>query len=218
MPKSFQELFYRLGENIFQYLPNFLAGILLVAIGWILGWFVKRVVIQMLIILRLDRILRRFRWGEEFAKADVRYGFYNLFGDLAFIIVSLIFLNNALSVWQLTILSDLLQNGVLFFPKLIIAIVMFGVGWLIAHWAAVSVQGTLLKEGVPRATLIARFIKAVLLLFFSSMALLELDIAREVIIIGFTISFATLGVLTVVLAATGGKEFVARILESLNEG
>jgi hypothetical protein len=53
------------------------------------------------------------------------------------------------------------------------------------------------------------------MLFFSAMALTELDIAREIVVIGFSVTIVTLGVLTIVLTVTGGKRFVAKILESL---
>ena len=61
-------------------------------IGWVVGWIVKRIVIQVCVIFRLGRLLRSFRWGAGFSKADVRYAFYNAIGNVAFLIVFLIFL------------------------------------------------------------------------------------------------------------------------------
>ena len=40
-------------------------------------------------------------------------------------------------------------------------------------------QTALGREDVPHHTLIARFAKAVLLLFFAAMSLVEMDVARE---------------------------------------
>jgi hypothetical protein len=217
MHKTFQDLFYFLTEKVIGYLPDLLAGIVLIILGWFLGWLVKRIIIQLAIIFRVERFLVRLRWGEEFSKADVRYGFYIFIGNIVFFIVFFIFVIAAFSVWRLTLLSDLLQKGFLFLPKIIIAFIVFGIGWFISSWASTAIQKALKKEDIPRSTLIARFSKTFFLLFFSAMALTELDIAREIVIIGFATIFITLGLLVVVIAIVGGKNFLKKVGESLEE-
>jgi len=204
-------------ERFIAYLPNLAAGLVLIAMGWVLGWIVKRIVVQVLLVLRFDRLLRRFAWGATFAKADVRYAFSEFIGSVAFLIVFLILLNASLEALQLTVLSDILIQGVLFLPKLIISAVILGLGWLLAGWIAGSIQRALAKESVPRATLIARFTKVGTMLFFSAMALTELDIAREIVVIGFSVTIITLGALVIVLAVVGGKRMVSGILDTLEE-
>jgi hypothetical protein len=189
----------------------------LVVVGWFLGWFLKRIIIRVAVLLRLERFLTRLRWGEDFSKADVRYGFYNSLGNIAFFIIFMIFLDNAFRTWKLTVLSDLLEKIIYFFPKIILAVAIFGIGWLIASWAAKSALKALHREDIPRASLIARLIKAALIILFSTMALIELDIARQVVIIGFVTIFVTSGVLIIVLSFFGGKEFIRKIKESLKE-
>jgi Mechanosensitive ion channel, conserved TM helix len=215
MDSPLEKVFTSVADQFIAYMPSLVAGIVLIAIGWLLGWVVKRIIVQLLAVLRFDRLLRRFRWGAGFAKADVREAFFEFIGNAAFLIVFLILLNASLEALQLTVLSNVLERGVLFIPKLLISLVIVASGWLLAGWIATSVQRALTKEDVPRATLIARFAKAVIMLFFSAMALTELDIAREIVVIGFSVTIVTLGVLTVVLTITGGKRFVAKILESL---
>jgi hypothetical protein len=217
MNENLQNQFLGIGKEIIGYLPNLFAGILLVVIGWFLGWFLKRIIIRVAVLLRLERFLTRMRWGEDFSKADVRYGFYNFLGNIAFFIVFLIFLDNAFRAWKLVVLSDLLERGIYFFPKIVLAMAIFGIGWLIASWAAKSVSKALHREDIPRASLIARLIKAALIMLFSAMALVELNVAHQVVIIGFVTIFVTSGILIVVLAAIGGKEFIQKINESLKE-
>jgi hypothetical protein len=217
MNENLQNQFWGIGKEIIGYLPNFFAGILLILTGWFLGWFLKRIIIRVAVLLRLERFLTRLRWGEDFSKADVRYGFYNSLGNIAFFIIFMIFLDNAFRTWKLTVLSDLLEKIIYFFPKIILAVAIFGIGWLIASWAAKSALKALHREDIPRASLIARLIKAALIILFSTMALIELDIARQVVIIGFVTIFVTSGVLIIVLSFFGGKEFIRKIKESLKE-
>jgi hypothetical protein len=217
MNDPLRDLFERIGKAIIDYLPSVLAGILLLAIGWFLGWFLKRITMRLLLILRLERMLQKFRWGEDFAKGDVRSALYTFIGNLVFLLVLLIFLSGALSVMNLTVLSDLLAKGILFLPRFAIALVIFGIGWFIALWVGKSIRKALAEEEIPRSALIARFSKMILLLFFFAMALTELDIAREIVIIGFTAIMVTLGGLAIVVTARGGKKFIDKILESFDE-
>ncbi len=217
MNNAVRELFYSVGQEIIGYFPSLVAGIILIAIGWLVAWIVKRIVIQLCVLLRLDRLLRRFRWGAGFSKADLRYALFDSVGSIAFFLTFLVFLDAALVALQLSVLSSLIERGVLFFPKLFIALLIVGLGWLVAGWVAVTIQKGLIKEEVPRATLIARFSKAFLLLFFSAMALTELDIAREIVIIGFTATIITLSLLAGALTLIGGKNVTQKILKTIEE-
>lgn len=200
-----------IGDKFIAFLPNLLAGVIFIFLGIFLGWLAKRIIIQLALALKLERILMGFKWGEDFAKGDVRYGFYNFLGNITYLIVFLIFLDDALNKFNLTVLSNLIRDGIVFIPKIIIAILIFGIGSVIATWATRAVQRVLWRENIPRATLIARFAKAMLLIFFSAMAIAELNIAREIVIIAFATVFVTLGLLIVVFAYLGGKEIVTQI-------
>ena len=217
MDKTYEDQIWNIAEKILEYLPSFFAGLLLIVLGLAVGWFAKRVVIQLALLLRLDRYVTRFRWGEDFAKGDVRYGFYNFLGNIVYLIVFLIFLDNALTAWRLVFLSNLLERGILLFPRLSLALLIFGIGMLIASWASKTVQRSLRREHIPRATLIARFAKACLILFFSSMALIELDVAHQIVVIGFSTIIITLGVITIVFAIVGGKDLIKTIQESMED-
>jgi hypothetical protein len=217
MSSTMDAMLYKVAEKLLGYVPNLVAGLALIAVGWFLGWLAKRVVVQLCLVLRVDRLLRRFRWGGAFSKADVRFAFFNTVGNIAFFVVFVVLLKASVDALQLAALSTILEQGMLFVPKLAIAAAIAGAGWLVGGWLALSMQRTLVKENVPRATLIARFAKAVVILFFCAMALTELDISREVVIIGFTVTIVTLGVLTVVLAVVGGKMLVTKIFQDDEE-
>jgi hypothetical protein len=217
MNDPLKDLFAKMIDQIIGYLPSLFAGLLLLAVGWFLGWFLKRIIIRVFIILRIDRLFRNLRWAEDLSKADVRLAAYDFTGNIIFAIVFLIFLSSALNVMSLTPLSALLDKGILFIPHILIAFIIYGVGWLIAYWVSNGIRKALIKEDVPRAALIARFSKLVLLLFFFAMALTELNIAREIVIIGFTTIIVTLGALIVVITARGGKSFINKILRSFDE-
>jgi hypothetical protein len=178
---------------------------------------IKRVLVQLSILLRVDRFLKRSRWEADFAKADVRFGIYNIIGNAGFVLIFLLFLDNAFIAWKLTMISDLLGKLIIYLPQILIAVSIFGLGWLLAFWAQKSVLKSLYKENIPHASLITRFIKIILMIFFSAVALTELDVAREIVIIGFATIFITLGIIAIVLTAASGKSFVEKIEKTIKE-
>jgi hypothetical protein len=217
METSIQNQFGSFFRSILDYLPSLIGGVVIILVGWLIAWIIKRVLIQISAIMHIDRFLKRSRFEADFSKADVRYSLYTLIGNIGFIIVFLIFLDNALLTLRLHILSDLLREGILFLPKVIIAVAIFGTGWLVSSWVQISVFKTLHREEIPRASLISRFIKSILVIFFSSISLVELDVAREIIIIGFATIFITLGGVTLVFTAAGSKNFLKHIENTFND-
>ncbi len=210
MGENLESLFLELTKKLVAFLPALFTGILLIGIGWLLGWFVKRLVIQLSVIMRLERYLTRFSWGKAFTKADVRYGLYRFIGNIFFFMILLIFLDFALIVWDLKFLSDLLAGGILVLPRTVAALLIFGAGWLIALWASRALQNVLSREQISDATAIAFFAKVALIVLFSAIALFELNVARQVVLIGFTTIFVTLGAIAVILALIRGRERTGR--------
>ncbi len=201
-----QEQIHIVGENIIAFLPNLLAGFFLIVAGLLLGWLVKRIVVQLLILFRLEKLLVRFRWGEDFLKADVRYGFYRFIGGVTFLIVFLIFLDGALKVWQLDILSTFLENTISIIPRLSIALIIFGAGWLIASGASKAMHRSLGREKILHSSLIARFSKTVLIVFFAAMALMEVNFAPKIVMIGFSTIIIGLAIVFILMIYLTGKD------------
>jgi Mechanosensitive ion channel, conserved TM helix len=197
--------------EILNYLPRIVASLLLLLVGWFVAWLVKRIVIQFCVIFRVHHYLPRMSWRKALSKADVRDALFNYVGNLMFIAVFIVFIYGALSTLKLTVLSSLLEHTIFFLPRVGGCFIIFAIGLYLSNRISVVVHMAVLREGIPRASLISRFIKGALVMFFSAMALTVLDFARQVVIVGFTVSFATLGALVVVAAVAGGKEMFQEI-------
>jgi len=206
MDENLQSLFLDMTKKLVAFLPALFAGILLVGIGWLLGWFVKRLVIQLSVFMKLERFLIKFSWGKAFTKADVRYGLYSFIGNIFFFIILLIFLDFALIIWDLKFLSEMLARGIFILPRTMAALLIFGAGWLVALWAANALQKVLSREQIPDSTMIAYFARVLLIILFSAIALFELNIAREIVVIGFATTFLTLGAIAVILTFIRGRD------------
>ncbi|MFH2076119.1 MAG: hypothetical protein ABIJ57_12370 [Pseudomonadota bacterium] len=205
MENKLPTLFLDLANKFVGFIPKLLAGMALLFLGFLVAWFVKRLVIQVSIALRLERFLIKFRWGKAFSKADVRHGFYNFVGNLFYFFILLAFIDLAFIAWDLKFLSDLLGEAISLFPRIVTAAITLGIGWFLALWVANGLVRVLLRENIKRATAIALYARIVLVVLFSAMALVELDVAGGIVTIGFTTIFITLGVIAIVFVAMHGK-------------
>jgi hypothetical protein len=208
---NIENLFGRIMTRIVDYLPSLAAGLLLVLVGVLAWWFVNRIVVQLLVVLRLHRLLSGFRWAKGLARVDVRMSMYSVAGSIAGLVAFLVFLDAALEAMGLTALSGLVAQAVLVIPRVLLAALVFALGMLVSAAAGGAVRRILLREAVGRADLIASYVRGMLLVLFSAMALTQLGVAREIVIIGFTVVFVTLAALTVILVARSDKDLLRRL-------
>jgi len=210
---ALQELALRLNE----YLPTLAAGLLVLALGVVLGWLAKRFVVRVLVWMRLDRLGGRFAWRAAFGKGDVRAALYNLLGNLAFIVVVLVFLDNALQIWGLVVLSNLIHSTVVYLPNLALSGVIVGIGLLLANFLEHRVEDFLDDEQVPRPRLLAKIFKAALVAIVGALALWQLGFARNIVFWGFVITFGAIGIAFALAVGLGSARAIQRGWESLGE-
>jgi hypothetical protein len=58
--------------------------------------------------------------------------------------------------------------------------------------------------------MIAHFARVLIIILFSAIALFELNIAREIVLIGFAVIFLTLGAIAVILTFIRGRERIRK--------
>jgi len=204
-------------SRITQYLPTLTAGFLVLAVGVILGWLAKRLVVRVLVWLRLDRLGGRIGWRAAFGKGDVRAALYNLLGSLAMIAVTLIFLDNSLQIWGLVVLSDFIHSTVVYLPNLALVGIIVGIGLLLATFLEHRVEEFLDDEDVPRSRLLAKIFKAALLAIIGALALWQLGFARNIVFWGFVITFGAIGIAFALAVGLGSAAAIQRGWESLGD-
>jgi len=198
----------QLSSRFTEYLPTFTAGLVVVAVGLLVGWLAKRAVIALLQWLRLDRLGGPTSWRSALAKADVRAALYNLVGTITLVVVLLIFLDNALQIWGLLVLSGVVDRMIAFLPNLATAALIVGVGLLIASTVAERVEDAFAEAGIPSPHLLGGLAKAAVLAVVTALAVWELDFARQIVMAAFLISFGSIGVAFALGAGIGSSQAV----------
>ena len=197
------------------YLPTLAAGLIVLLIGVGVGWLAKRAVVRALVWLRLDRMGGSHSWRAAFAKGDVRSALYNLVGSVVMVLVLLLFLDNALQIWGLSVLSRLVDQLLFYLPNLAMVLLIAGIGLFLANTLADRVEDTLEEEGVGRARLVAKIFKSALLAVVGALALWQLDFARQIVLSAFMIGFGAIGVAFALAVGVGSSRAIQRALDTM---
>jgi hypothetical protein len=206
MATEFPKLLAEFVEQAADYLPTFVAGLILLGLGVFVGW------------LRLDRLGGRMGWRAAFGKGDVRAALYGLVGTIAMVLVVLVFLDNTLQIWGLEVLSRSIHAVIVYTPNLLLVGVIVAVGLILANAVARRVEDTLEEERAPRPRLVAKTVRAALLGLVAALALWQLGLARQIVLAAFLIIFGAAGIAFALSVGLGTAKAVQRGWESFLDG
>ena len=200
-------------SNVVGYLPTLVAGFVVLVLGLIVAWIMSKLVVRIMVFLRLDRVVLRLGWGRALEKGDVRHSLFGLIGVLTGVLMFLVFLDNAVVIWKLTVLSELLEKLVHLIPQLITAGIILLIGWGVATAVSRAVQRGLVQEEFERARLVSRIVRAAILVVACAIALVELDVAATIVTGAFLIAFGALAFCFVLAFGLGSRRAVEMMWE-----
>jgi hypothetical protein len=204
-------------SRISEYLPTLAGGLVVLALGAVVAWIVKRTVVRLLVWLRLDRLASKSGWRAAFGKGDVRAALSGGIGTVAGVMVFLVFLDNALQIWGLLVLSRLLDQLLVYLPNLALVALIVGIGMMLANTLAEHVEEALDEEEFAHPRLVGKVFKGALLSIVAAVALWQLDLARQIVLAAFLIAFGSIGVAFALAVGIGSTKAMHRAWEKLFE-
>lgn len=219
MQSQNQTTFDQFGQRVSDYMPTLLAGLVVLLAGVVAGWLLKRAVVRVLLMLRLDRVGGvRSAWRTAVGKGDVRAALYDAAGTIMGSILFLVFVDNALEIWGLNVLARLVDRIIVYLPTLGIAIVIAWVGVALSDILARRVEAVLIQEDVPRTALLVGLAKSAFLSVVGALAMWQLNFAREIVLAAFLIGFGSIGVAFALGVGIGSARAIQDVLTSVIAG
>jgi hypothetical protein len=197
-----------LGE-IIAFLPNLLAGIIVLAIGWIVGAIVRAAVRAALPRSGFDRFLARHRLTAR--PPESRPG-SNVVASAAFWAIMLVALMQAANAWRLPGVANGLGQVLAYVPNIIAATLIFGAAFVLGNWVYDRLRAAPAAERFTVAILPGT-VRAGILTIAAFISLRQLLIAPEILVIGFTLVFGAIAVATALSFGLGGRRAAERITE-----
>lgn len=110
-------------------------------------------------------------------------------------------------------LSDLTGQFVVFGGQILFGLAIVAVGLLAANLAANAVAAS----GVNQARTMAIITRVVIVVFAAAVALQEMGVATEIVMLAFAIPLGALAIAVAVAAGIGGRDLAAQELEALRD-
>jgi hypothetical protein len=198
------------------YIPQFLAGLILLIVGLVVAALLKELVIRLLKFIRVEDWLGSVASWFSQIRSDREVGgkvWVGLLSELVRWTVVILFLVPAAEAWGLPRVTDLLNQFLLYVPNVFVAVVIAFIGIVVASLVSEIVKNASKSLGGTSSNLLGTVARYALIFFTALVVLNQLGVAADLIRILFTGIVAMLAIAGGLAFGLGGQESAKRILE-----
>jgi hypothetical protein len=193
-------------------IPKILGAIVVFGIGLALAYWVKRLIVEVLRLVRLDKLTNAAGVEKYLEKAEIKFPFNELVGTIFEWIIILVFFLAVVDILGLPAVSQVVASVLGYVPNIIAAALILGVGFILGGIVDGLVRGALVSIDGSAARSIGKLSRYVVVIIAFFAGLEQLKIAQGLILTFYQGLTYTI-VLTVGLAiGLGSKDLVAKIL------
>jgi len=200
-------------EKIIQFLPNLFVSIVILIIGFVAGFILRMLFHKLFRAVNIDNISERSGVMEMLKKGGMKEPISDLLSGLIGWITVIIFAGISLSGLQMPTVDKLLESFLLYIPNLFIACLILLIGYLLGNFLGRAALIASVNAGIQVSGLISRFVKITVLILALTMALEQLGIGKETVLIAFAIIFGGIVLAFAVSFGLGGRDMARDYLE-----
>ena len=212
LQNAFQDVF----RTFVNFVPNVIGAILFLAIGWLVGVVLARIVTQIFRAIKLDDALRYAGVEGILTKAGVKLNAPGFMGALVKWLVIIVFLMFSLSVVGLGQASAFLQDALrVILPQVVLAAVILIITAVVARFVDGIVTGSARAAGVDSASFIGNLSKWAIWVMGALTAFAQLGVDASFIYTLFTGVVVALSLAFGLAFGLGGQKAAESYLEKL---
>ncbi len=191
------------------FFPNFLIGIVLLIIGIIIASIVKRLLIELFGVLKVEVYLKRYGIPE----AKKEFTWTNILAEIARWFVIILFLIPTADIWGLPQVTVVLNTFLLYLPNVFAAAIMGLVGLVFARLASDVVLASTRTLSPDASRTIASVTKIAITVFVLLAVLNQLGVAQDLVRILFTGVVAMFALAGGIAFGLGGRDAAKDVVE-----
>src|SRR3989344_3995744 len=212
---SLQDLY----DKVIAYLPNLVAAIIVLIIGWLLAMFLSKLVQKLLEMLKIDQLANQLGMDSLGEKMNKRLSLATFGGWL---IKWFFFLGSfiaAADILGLSGVSSFLYQDVLAYAgHVVVAMAILLLGILAANFFGEIVSSAVRASGLHKAEALGSLTKWSIVVFAVIATLSQLQIATAFLQDLFTAVVAMLAIAGGIAFGLGGKEHASKVLDNIEDG
>ena len=199
-------------SSFLSILPNILGAILVFAIGLILAYWVKRLIMEVLRLVRLEKLTQSAGIDRYLSKADIKLSFIELLGTIAEWLVILVFFLAVVDILGLSIVSQVLLGVLAYIPNILAAILILAAGYIVGGLVDGLVRGALVSIDHKIAKPLGKLAHYLIVVIAFFAAVDQLQIARGLVTTFFQGLTYTVVLVVGLSVGLGAKDLVSKIL------
>jgi Conserved TM helix len=199
-------------ESLAAFLPRVVTTLAIIIVGWLIAMLLRTFVRSLLGWVRINAASDRFGVAPLLRTADLPPADV-LVGAIVFWLVWLGFLLSGIDVLGFTSLQGLVASFWAFVPRLVLAVVILMIGFVVANFAWRATLLAAVNARVPSPRVLAGAVRWLILILAGAMALEQIAVARTVVLTAFAIAFGALSLAVAIAFGIGGGGIARRILE-----
>lgn len=196
-----------------SFVPQLLAALLLLFVGWIVAKLMRAGFRQFLRVMHFDRLAEKSGIEAFLKYGEMEVSLSNLLAELVYWLVILVVVILVSDSFGLARVTELFNKVVLYIPHIIIAIIVLVFGTLLARAVNRMVFAYLKNIGVDGALTISTVTEYAIQLFVVFVALEQLGIGTQMLAMAFAITFGAVSLALALAFGLGGKEWAAGVID-----
>ena len=201
--------------KVIIFLPNLLAMITILVVGFFIAWVFKRLLFRFLKAIQFDRVSRQWGLADVLSKGGVTYSPANLLSRFFYGVIVLVTLILGINALEVAATQNLIAQFFNYLPHLFAAVIILIIGYLIAIFLGQAALIAAVNAQMESAKLLSRLVRWFLIVFSLTMALYQLGIAEKVITAAFSVIFGGIVLALAIAFGWGGRELAKDFLERI---
>ncbi len=200
-----------------RFVPQLLAALLLLFVGWILANLARTGVVKLLDLLRFNSLAEKTGIEAFLKQGHLNISLGRIIANLVYWVIIFIVIVTVANSLGLHMVAELFNKIVLYIPNLIVAILVLVFGILMARLINRLVFAYLNNIGVQGALTISTLSEYALIIFVVFVALEQLNIGTTLLTAAFQIGFGAIGLALALAFGLGGREWAAGVIKRMTE-
>lgn len=195
-----------------EFLPRLIVMLIIILFGWLVAYILKFALRAILKITKIDRVSEEAGASRLLRRADLP-SVSELLSRALFWVIWLGFIVVGVSVLGIVSLQQQIASLIALLPQVFVAFFVLFVGFLAANFFSRAVLLAGVNAGLPSARVLSETVRIVVGFLAFSMALEQIGLGRQTILIAFSIVFGALMLGLAIAFGLGGRELARRALE-----
>lgn len=213
--KSFNTVFVQFWEKVASFLPNLLATILIVIVGFLFAKLVAKWSAKLIEKLGFNSLCKKLGVNKIFELFGFKHQVSELIGKLLFLFCLLFIFVAASETLGLERFSTILDQFILYLPKLFGAIVITFIGLFIAKKGKEQLEASLDAMGLEYGTSAGKLLNVLVLFITFSLVIGQLELETALLNTIFTILIASLGFALALALGLGTKSVANSVISGI---